>query len=193
VAEKLSPGVCVGIYAPVSVKSTLSAIRDSAAQKKLPFLLIGGNAMILLGFARNTIDLDLLVPMARRSAWLDVMRELRFRLYHGSDVFAQFEPGGSGMVSVDLMFVDDSTWERLSAEPLERDVAGHPILIPQPAHLIALKLHAASSPERQRTEADWEDIRQIVHMCGIDCGNPAFREMVLRYGGVEALRRVESF
>ncbi len=47
------------------------------------------------------------------------------------------------MVSVDLMFVDDRTWERLSAEPLERDVAGHPILIPRPEHMIALKLRSA--------------------------------------------------
>jgi len=151
--------------------------------------------MILLGFARNTIDLDLLVPMARRSAWLDLMRDLRFHLYHGSDAFAQFEPepGGSGMVSVDLMFVDDRTWERLSAEPLERDVAGHPILIPRPEHLIALKLHSASSPDRQRPEMDWEDIRQIIRICGIDSANPAFREIVLRYGGEKALRRIESF
>ena len=175
------------------MKTTLSAIRDGAAQKKLPFLLIGGNAMILLGFPRNTIDLDLLVPMARRSAWLDLMRDLRFHLYHGSDAFAQFEPGGSGMVSVDLMFVDDRTWERLYAEPLARDVAGHPILIPQPEHLIALKLHSASSPDRQRSEMDWEDIRQIIRICGIDSANPAFREIVLRYGGEKALRRIESF
>jgi hypothetical protein len=175
------------------VKTTLSAIRDGAAQKKLPFLLIGGNAMILLGFPRNTIDLDLLVPMARRSAWLDLMRDLRFHLYHGSDAFAQFEPAGSGMVSVDLMFVDDLTWERLYAEPLARDVAGHPILIPQPEHLIALKLHSASSPDRQRSEMDWEDIRQIIRICGIDSANPAFREMVLRYGGEKAMRRIDSF
>jgi hypothetical protein len=64
------------------VKTTLSAIRDGAAQRKLPFLLIGDNAMILLGFAGNTMDLDLLAPIARRSAWLDLMRDLRFRLYH---------------------------------------------------------------------------------------------------------------
>jgi len=149
--------------------------------------------MILLGFARNTIDLDLLVPTARRSAWLDLMRDLRFRLYHGSDAFAQFEPEGPGMVSVDLMFVEDRTWERLSAEPLERDVAGHPVPIPRAEHLIALKLHSASSPDRQKPETDWEDIRQIIRICGIDSADPGFREMVLRYGGEKALRRIESF
>jgi hypothetical protein len=97
------------------------------------------------------------------------------------------------MVSVDLMFVDERTWERLSAEPLERHVAGYNILIPRPEHLIALKLHSASSPDRQRAEMDWEDIRQIIRICSIDSANPAFREIVLHYGGEKALRRIESF
>jgi len=159
----------------------------------LPSLLIGGNAVILLGFARNTIDVDLLVPVARRSAWLDLMRELQFRLYHGTDVFAQFEPGGHGMVSVDLMFVDENTWSRLSAQPVERAVAGHTVRIPRIEHLVALKLHAASSPDRARQEADWEDIRQIVRIGGLDPAEPEFRETILRYGGAEALLRIESF
>jgi len=164
-----------------------------AALKNLPCLLIGGNAVILFGFARNTIDIDLLVPMARRSAWLDLMRELQFRLYHGTDAFAQFEPGGAGMVSVDLMFVDDHTWARLSAGPVERVIEGYSVKLPRPEHLIALKLHSASSPGRSRPEADWEDIRQIIRICGVDASDPQFREMVVRYGGEEAIRRIVSF
>jgi hypothetical protein len=119
-----------------TLETTLTAILDAARRKGLPSLLIGGNAVILLGFARNTIDVDLLVPVARRSAWLDLMRELQFRLYHGTDVFAQFEPGGHGMVSVDLMFVDENTWSRLSAQPVERAVAGHTVRIPRIEHLV---------------------------------------------------------
>jgi hypothetical protein len=40
---------------------------------------------------------------------------------------------------------------------------------------------------------DWEDIRQIIRICGVNSANPAFREMVLRYGGEKALRRIDSF
>ena len=65
--------------------------------------------MILFGFARSTIDIDLLVPTRLRSAWLDLMRELGFRLYHGTGAFAQFEPEEKTISSVDLMFVDDRT------------------------------------------------------------------------------------
>ena len=159
----------------------------------MPCLLIGGNAVILLGFPRNTIDIDLLVPAASRSGWLDLMRDLQFRLFHGTDAFAQFEPGGPGMVSVDLMFVDDHTWERLSAEPLERTVEGQSVRLPRPDHLIALKLHSAASPDRGNPETDWEDIRQIIRICEVDRGDAQFRQMILRYGGEDALRRIDSF
>jgi len=94
---------------------------------------------------------------------------------------------------VDLMFVDDHTWALLSAEPLERNLAGHSVRLPRPEHLIALKLHAASSPDRSKPEADWEDIRQIVRLCGLDLADPQFREIILSYGGEEALHRIESF
>ena len=42
-------------------------------------MLIGANAIIRLGYIRNTIDLDLLVPEDTRSGWLDVMGDLNYR------------------------------------------------------------------------------------------------------------------
>jgi hypothetical protein len=97
------------------------------------------------------------------------------------------------MVSVDLMFVDDNTWSRLATQPVERTIAGHSVKIPSLEHLVALKLHAASSPGRARQEADWEDIRQLVQIGELDPSNPEFRETILRYSGAAGLRRVESF
>ena len=57
-----------------------------------------------------TVDIDLLVPAEKRSQWLDLMRELGFRFLHGAEAFAQFDPGAAGMAPVDLMFVDEPTW-----------------------------------------------------------------------------------
>jgi hypothetical protein len=58
------------------MEETLARILATAAERKLPFLLIGGNAVILPGYPRNTIDIDFLVPAARRSQWLDAMHAL---------------------------------------------------------------------------------------------------------------------
>ena len=146
-----------------------------------------------LGYIRNTIDLDLLVPEETRSRWLDLMRELKYQIYHGTTAFAQFEPSDPAGVPLDLMFVDEQTWKKLRNGATETDLAGQPVLIPRPEFLVALKLHAAASPARAKRDLDWEDIRQVVEICGLDPANESFREIILRYGGEAALARIERF
>jgi hypothetical protein len=175
------------------MQQTLQRILDAAAARGLACLLIGGNALILLGYIRNTLDLDLLVESDRRSAWLDLMRELGYRLIHGSGAFAQFEAGTKGEPPVDLMFADGATWEKLWAGARPGEAASRTVLTPRPEHLVALKLHAASSPTRSKPESDWEDVRQIIAICGLNADEQEFRAMILRYGGNEALKRIESF
>jgi len=175
------------------MQRTLQRILDAAAPRGLSCLLIGGNALILLGYIRNTIDVDLLVEADRRTAWLDLMRDIGYRLFHGTGAFAQFEPGTAGEPAVDLMFVDAGTWEKMRAGARSGEAASRTVLTPRPEHLVALKLHAASSPTRGKPETDWEDIRQIMRICDLSAKEPEFRALVLRYGGQKALDRIESF
>jgi len=175
------------------VEKDVTAILRLAAERQLPSLLIGGNAIILLGYIRNTVDLDLLVPEAARSQWLDLIRELGYRFYHGVEAFAQFESPQSEGAPLDLMFVEGKTWERLIEGATEADLGGERVLLPRPEYLVALKLHAAKSPTRSKPEVDWEDIRQIVRICHLDPAEESFREIILRYGDENALQRIESF
>ena len=78
------------------MKEEITAILRLASERGLPSLLIGGNAIVLLGHIRNTVDLDLLVPERSRSPWLDLLRELGYRFLHGISAFAQFEPPEPG-------------------------------------------------------------------------------------------------
>jgi len=164
-----------------------------AAERGLPSLLIGANAIVLLGYIRNTIDFDLIVPEESRSQWLDLLGELGYRLFHGASAFAQFEARESAGTPVDLMFVDRATWDRLSDGAREMDLAGQQVLLPRPEHLVALKLHAIRSPTRGKPEIDWEDIRQIVQICALDPEEESFRALILRYGGVDALEKIRRF
>jgi len=175
------------------MKNTLSIVLGAASRKGLPCLLIGGNAVILLGLPRMTIDIDLLVPAEKRSQWLDLLRELGFRLLNGTEAFAQFDPGAEGMAPVDLMFVDAPTWKNLDGEAREEIVAESSVRIPRIEHLIALKLHAAASPTRVAGEQDWEDIRKMVRAWHLDPADAYFRAIILRYGGEEALNRIVRY
>jgi hypothetical protein len=106
------------------MEKAVTALLRGASKRGLDSLLIGGNALILLGYIRNTVDLDLLLPEEARSHWLDLMRELGYRLLHGVTAFAQFEPPDESAAPVDLMFVEQATWEKLSGR--EGDGSGGP-------------------------------------------------------------------
>jgi hypothetical protein len=53
------------------LEEQVRTILTVAAERGLPSLLIGANAIVLLGYIRNTVDLDLIVPEESRSRWLD--------------------------------------------------------------------------------------------------------------------------
>ncbi|MEY2503072.1 MAG: hypothetical protein QOI07_3406 [Verrucomicrobiota bacterium] len=171
----------------------MAAVLRLAAERKLPCLIIGAHAGVTLGYIRNTLDLDLLVPEESRSGWLDLLRELGYRFFHGVAAFAQFEPPDETGVPIDLMFVDEATWEKLAKGAVETDLSGVRALVPRPEYLVALKLHAAVSATRSKPEMDWEDIRQIVRICRLDPKDESFRALILRYGGENGLARLEQF
>jgi hypothetical protein len=178
-----------GDHSPM--EQTLSALFEAAAEQGLAWLLIGGNAIVLFGYPRLTIDIDLLVPAEKQSQWLDLMRGLGFRFLHGTAAFAQFQPGVDNLAPVDLMFVDSGTWKVMMDEACSKRFAGRAVMTPRLEHLIALKLHAVSSPTRgDNREQDWQDIRQMVRAWHLDPADAYFREMILRYGGEDALNRI---
>jgi hypothetical protein len=179
--------------AQIAMTEDIIKIIRSAAARGLPSLVIGANAVILLGYTRNTTDFDLLVPEEKRSEWLDLMRELDFRLFHGTDAFVQLDAKHRGGPPVDLMFVEAETWQKLLQGARPGEMAGEKVLIPRPEFLVALKLHAASSATRSKPATDWEDIRQIVRICGLDPEEPSFRDLILRYGGEDGLARIKRF
>ncbi len=176
------------------MEKDVTTILQLANERGLPSLLIGGNAIIFLGYIRNTIDLDLLLPEESRARWLDLLRELGYRFLHGVSAFAQFEPPvGGNAAPVDLMFVEQATWDKLIEGAKEVDLAGQRVLLPRPEYLVALKLHAAASPTRSKPEIDWEDVRQIVRLCALDPEEESFRALVLRYGGEDAFAKIQAF
>lgn len=56
-----------------------------------------------------------------------------------------------------------------------------------------LKLRTVTRSPRSKPEVDWEDIRQIVRLCALKPDEEPFRSLILRYGGEDALRRIQQF
>jgi hypothetical protein len=62
---------------------------------------------------RGIRSISIFLPEDERSPWLDLLRQLGYRFFHGDLAFAQFEPPHPSGMPVDLMFVEKETWENL--------------------------------------------------------------------------------
>lgn len=168
-------------------ESIIAQVHPRAEAEGLRFLLIGGYAVILLGYVRATIDWDFLVPKCERDRWSDLFGSIGYSVYAETEAFVQLQPPPD-MPVVDLMVVNDQTFEKLQVGSLSREVEGRPLCIPSAQNMVALKLHAA----RQRTDGDKRDkdlvdVIEIVKRNDLSLDNPEFHELVLRYGGPDAI------
>src|SRR6266446_1287695 len=86
-------------------------INVEAQRRELDFLVIGGLAVIFHGYSRDTADLDLLVRQTDRGRWSEVLSRLSYTVKVERDNFIQFEPPQKGAWPVDLMLVQDPTFD----------------------------------------------------------------------------------
>lgn len=93
---------------------------------------------------------------------------------------------------LDIMFVNQRTWEKIRRETQERTQGRIVVRVPSPRHMVALKLHAANSPQRSEPEKDWLDIDVLVRTHQLDLSDPEFEKLILRYGGEKSLQRLKS-
>jgi hypothetical protein len=165
----------------------IERLAREAQSRKLAFLLIGGQAVTRLGHARMTLDIDILVRSDDLPSWAEALKIFGYSCYSEGNAFAQFS-GQTGWPRIDLMLVDNPTFEKLAREAFTFEN----IPVPSARHMVALKLHAASSPTRSKPAQDWEDIRQMVLLHHLDLDEQEFQKLILRYGGESALEKIRA-
>src|SRR5947199_5428701 len=106
-----------------------------------PFLVIGGYAVAAHGHTRPTFDVDFLVRQVNREAWFTKLQSADLRMIQQTPGFAQFTGAGAGE-ALDLMFVNDSTFNEIEQAAEERSFGALSARVPSLDHLLALKLHA---------------------------------------------------
>ncbi len=161
-------------------------IRLGSQEPALRFLIIGGYAVAAHGHTRVTFDVDLLVRRADREEWFTRVMAGGLTLFRQTRAFAQFSPPaateGEGL---DLMFVDDSTFDRMWGASEECDFGETRARVPCLDHLFALKLHALKQALLHRTAKDAEDVEMLIRRHGIDLRQPRYKELFLKYGTQE--------
>ncbi|MCB0332098.1 MAG: nucleotidyl transferase AbiEii/AbiGii toxin family protein [Bdellovibrionales bacterium] len=161
----------------------LETLDEHAKKKKVPYLLIGGHAMNLLGFPRQTSDLDLLVKKSEASYWEEMILALGYECFQKHHVFCRYSAKGLDNWPIDLMLVDDEVFESLLAESIERELSGCSVHIPSAQHMIALKLHALKQHHPHREAKDTLDIAELLRLHEIS--NEEFQRMCEKYGRID--------
>jgi len=156
-------------------------------EQNLPLLLIGGHAVNAYGYSRTTLDVDFLIATESFSKWRPALESLGYRWKGQTETFARLDPPDTDPATfpIDVMFVSPVTFAKLDAEKTELDFGDTKLPVPQPLHLIALKLHAMKNPERLKKGKDLPDIVNLVSVCGIDHAGQEFQSILDRYASPE--------
>lgn len=171
--------------------SAFQTICQKAGEAGLPFLVIGGYAVMAHGFVRTTDDLDLLVQSSRRDHWRRLLEGLGMQVYREAPAFIQFNPPPGAQLPVDLMFVTEEVFERMqkSAEPAS--VGGVACGVVCLLHLIALKCHAIRHGKSLRRIKDTDDLVQLIVINRLDLHEPELRATILKHGDQELYEKLQ--
>ena len=165
-------------------------IDTETRKRQLQFLVIGGLAVNLYGYSRDTADLDLLICAGQRESWLELFSQLGYSIYQDGGNFIQLASEQQTAWPVDLMLVQEKTFAPMFAASREVDLYGTHSRIPSLEHLIALKLHALKNTRFDRFLKDFLDVENLIRTNKLDLKSENIRQLFARYGTMELYDKV---
>ncbi len=159
----------------------VATIAEKAALAGLPFLIIGGNAVIAYGYPRQTVDVDFLVRDSDRKKWDELILALGYRAHQIHPVFHMYNPISQENPAVDLMLVNEGTFTKLSVQTTDTLLGGVTVKIPSLRNLIALKLHALRHGGEHRHTRDFLDVVELAQLNQVDLAAPEYVEILERH------------
>ena len=173
--------------------NTIELAAVGRSEEGLRSILVGGNAVNLHAYLRSTFDVDLLIPEEEAQNWRSFFERHGYAVFHATSNFVRlrFAADPTGALPVDLMLADSETFERIYKKGRAYPV-GHnlELVIPDPLHLVAMKLHALRNPHRIERGVDLEDVKHLVKAAKIDTTSPEFVALLDRYATAEIRARL---
>src|SRR6478672_10001749 len=87
-------------------------LEAEAGKRGLEFVVIGGLAVNVYGYSRDTADTDLLISDTARADWHKFFAELGYVVFAEQGPFTQLKPPKEGAWPVDLMIVKERTFRQ---------------------------------------------------------------------------------
>lgn len=172
--------------------NAFQTITGKAAKAGLPFLVIGGYAVMAHGFIRATEDLDLLAKASQRARWRELLEGLGMPLHHEGGTFLQFKAPPSGRLPVDVMLVADEVFARMQSTAELMRFESAEVGVVSLIQLIALKCHAIRHADEQlRVLKDMDDLVHLIQLNGLDLRESELRTIILKHGNEDLYEKLQ--
>jgi hypothetical protein len=151
----------------MDVTRVVGLIRPFFVERREPFAVVGGLALLAYGAPRATFDVDLL---ARRAAQDDLVAFLEARRFATLGVlpgFSSHQHAEPALGRLDVVYVSGKTAEAVFAGCVDRTIAsGLEVPVPRLEHLAAMKVQAFAA-DRTRY-SDLTDLQFLLSQPELD-------------------------
>lgn len=171
-------------------KCPIQKLSEKAKVAGIPFLVIGGYAVQAHGYVRMTDDLDLIVPHGQRAQWNNLLGEFGMIVKNDAATFLQFDSKDEAGMEVDLMFVSEAVFARLSQTAVEATIEGVRVNVVALLHLIALKCHSFQHSKSMRRLKDMDDLVQLILVNRLDLNEPELRATILKHANADTYEKL---
>jgi Nucleotidyl transferase AbiEii toxin, Type IV TA system len=168
----------------------IQKISQQASRTGIPFLVIGGYAVLAHGYTRATEDLDLIVQRGQRAQWTKLLNDSEMTVKNDAATFLQFDPKDKTGMEVDLMFVSGEVFEKLDQEAVKMTVEDVQVRVVSLLHLIALKCHSFQHSKSMRRLKDMDDLVQLILINRLDLNEPELRATILKHGNADTYEKL---
>jgi len=162
------------------------------AECPIPHIIIGGHVVRALGYARQTVDFNCMIDASSRDETHRYIETHGYMEWGRTGAFTKYRHTNPSFGELDVMLVDEPTFQKLYAGSRCVDFDGLPVRVPKPIHLIALKLHAMRN-NRQRELKDGADILEVLRAHRAEISDAELEQVCLRYGPPAYYRKLKSF
>jgi hypothetical protein len=150
-------------------------------------MIIGGLSLQAHNYTRQTIDCDCMIRLCDLEAFRAGVAPAGYTEAGRTQAFARFSHRDRSSPPMDVMLVDDATFEKVWAASFEYDWSSARLRVPALLHLVALKLHAVkNNPERLLK--DFADIQELFAANTSVITEADLLSICQRYGPPESFR-----
>ena len=170
----------------------LRTIALYSESKAMRFIVVGGQAVNAYGISRQTGDIDLIVEGSRKADWSGLLERLKYKPHQDDDRFSRYQPPELAAWPIDLMYVDDLTFEKLFSAARDMIIGVSEVAVVSPEHLVALKIHALKNFQPHREPKDYGDLLALLRTAASNIDSPELEQLCLRYASHDLYDRLNK-